>query len=172
MSNWSKTSMAIRWDKFTVKAQEAIATARPSLASATRQPELIAECTCWQPCWRTAKGIITPVHETAWRQPGADGYHRIPTEAIERLPKVSGGRSALYANPFPERQPRRFWSRLSRKPTISRTSTFRPTSAAGDAQAEERCRASVLAHAGATHDAILKALTGVRGIAARDGPES
>ena len=79
--------MAIRWDKFTLKAQEAVRRAN-QLASEHGNPEL-------QPLHLLAalledkEGIVPPVLEKIGIGPQAvltDVY-----AAIERLPKVSGG---------------------------------------------------------------------------------
>ncbi len=58
--------MAIRWDKFTVKSQEAIQQAT-ELASQNGNPELLP-IHILAALLQDREGIITPVHHTAWRQ--------------------------------------------------------------------------------------------------------
>src|SRR5690348_10472598 len=148
--------MAIRWDKTTVKTQEAIQRAI-ELASQNGNPEL-------QPVHLLAalvgdqEGIIVPVLERVGAQP-----QQILAEAtreIERLPKVSGSAA---------------------QPTLSNAaqSVFDQAFKEADNFKDEyvstehlllaltkqkgNSAQTILAHAGATYDAVLKALTAVRG---------
>jgi ATP-dependent Clp protease ATP-binding subunit ClpB len=79
--------MAIRWDKLTVKAQEAVQKAN-DIASEHGNPEL-------QPLHllaalaSDAEGIIVPVLQKAGANPQT--VLAAATADIERLPKVSGG---------------------------------------------------------------------------------
>ncbi len=112
--------MAIRWDKFTVKAQEAMQRAN-ELASEHGNPEL-------QPVHLLAalledkEGIVPPVLEKIGIGPQAvlsDLYRE-----IEKLPKVSGSGARRPRSPAP---PTSCWNRPSKKPPILKTNTFRPS---------------------------------------------
>src|SRR5437773_10410853 len=79
--------MAIRWDKFTLKAQEAVQRAN-ELASEHGNPELLP-LHLLAALLEDKEGIVPPVLEKVGIGPQAvlnEIY-----EAIERLPKVSGG---------------------------------------------------------------------------------
>jgi len=149
--------MAIRWDKFTVKAQEAVQRAN-ELASEHGNPEL-------QPVHILAalledkEGIVPPVLEKIGIGPQAalsDAYR-----AIEQLPKVSGegasqaGISAA-ANQLLER-------------AFKEASNFKDEYVSTEhlllavTQLKRDAAQQILAQHGATYDAILKALTSVRG---------
>src|SRR5499433_4067064 len=81
--------MAIRWDKFTVKAQEAVQRAN-ELASEHGNPELLP-LHLLAALLEDKEGIVPPVLEKIGIGPQAvlnEVY-----EAIERLPKVSGAAS-------------------------------------------------------------------------------
>src|ERR1700693_1443614 len=148
--------MAIRWDKFTVKAQEAVQRANES-ASENGNPEL-------QPLHLLAalledkEGIVPPVLEKIGIGPQAvlgDVYRE-----IEKLPKVSG--EATQA-------------------TLSNAATTLTEQACKEApnfkdeyvstehlmlaitHLKQDGAQQILSHHGATYDAILKALTAVRG---------
>ena len=110
--------MPIRWDKFTVKAQEAVQRAS-QLASEHGNPEL-------QPIHLLAalledkENIVPPVLEKIGIGPQAvlsDVYSQ-----IEKLPKVS----EQARNPVSPTKPAICWSRPSKKPPISKTNTFPP----------------------------------------------
>ena len=148
--------MAIRWDKTTVKTQEAIQRAI-ELASQNGNPEL-------QPVHLLAalvgdqEGIIVPVLERVGAQP--QQVLAEATREIERLPKVSGSAA---------------------QPTLSNAaqSVFDQAFKEADNFKDEyvstehlllaltkqkgNVAQTILAHAGATYDAVLKALTAVRG---------
>jgi ATP-dependent Clp protease ATP-binding subunit ClpB len=148
--------MAIRWDKFTVKAQEAVQRGN-ELASEHGNPEL-------QPIHLLAalledrEGIVPPVLEKVGIGPQAvqsDVY-----EAIGRLPKVSGASAqaalSTAANQLVERA---FKEADNFKDEY--VSTEHLLLAATDLKRDPA--QEILARHGATHDAILKALTAVRG---------
>ncbi|HVP51355.1 MAG TPA: ATP-dependent chaperone ClpB [Terriglobales bacterium] len=149
--------MAIRWDKFTIKAQEAIQAAN-DLASQHGNPEL-------QPVHVLAalledrEGIVGPVLERI----GADGQAILAAARaqIERLPKVSGGGatqvslSAAVSRVFDQ--------------AFKQAENFKDEYVSTEhlllaiAQAKGDPAQALLMQQGATHDAILKALTSVRG---------
>jgi len=149
--------MAIRWDKFTIKAQEAIQAAN-DLASQHGNPEL-------QPVHVLAalledrEGIVGPVLERI----GASGQAILAAARaqIERLPKVSGGGAAQTS----------LSSAVSRvlDQAFKEADNFKDEYVSTEhlllaiAQAKGDPAQTLLAQQGATYDAILKALTSVRG---------
>jgi ATP-dependent Clp protease ATP-binding subunit ClpB len=150
--------MPIRWDKFTVKAQEAIQRAN-ELASEHGNPEL-TPAHLLAALVEDREGIVAPVLEKIGIGPQAvlsDLY-----KEIEKLPKVSGSSGA--------QQPT-MSSQINQvlEKSFKEADTFKDeyvstehvllalTSLKRDPAQE------LLARYGATHDAILKALTAVRG---------
>ncbi len=149
--------MAIRWDKLTVKAQEAVQRAN-DIASEHGNPEL-------QPVHILAalledhEGIVAPLLERVGLQVPA-----VQNEAmaqIDRLPKVSGGGAAqaslspsanqLLENAFKEAS--NFKDEfVSTEHLLLAMTTLKRDSAQ-----------EILTKAGATYDNILRALTSVRG---------
>ena len=111
--------MAIRWDKFTVKAQEAVQRGN-ELASEHGNPELLP-LHLLAALLEDREGIVPPVLEKIGIGPQAvlkDIY-----EAIDSLPKVSGA-SSQAGCPLPQTN---FWIAHSRKLTTSRTNTSPPS---------------------------------------------
>ena len=149
--------MAIRWDKFTVKAQEAIQRAS-ELASEHGNPEL-------QPLHLLAalledkEGIVPPVLEKI-----GIGTQSLLTEVyrdIERLPKVSGSSAAQpqMSNALNSLLDRAFKEASNFKDEyVSTEHLLLATTQQKKDPAQE-----LLQRHGATYDAILKALTTVRG---------
>jgi ATP-dependent Clp protease ATP-binding subunit ClpB len=150
--------MAIRWDKFTVKAQEAVQRAN-ELASEHGNPEL-APVHLLAALVEDREGIVPPVLEKIGIGPQAvlsDVY-----KEIEKLPKVSGTSGANQPSMSSQ------VNQLLEK-SFKEADTFKDeyvstehmllalTSLKRDPAQE------LLARHGATHDAILKALTAVRG---------
>ncbi len=112
--------MAIRWDKFTVKAQEAVQRAN-ELASEHGNPELMP-IHLLAALVEDKEGIVPPVLEKIGIGPQAvlgEIY-----QEIEKLPKVSG--SGAHQATMSS-QVNSFWKSHSRKRTHSKTSTFRPS---------------------------------------------
>src|SRR6201998_55095 len=148
--------MPIRWDKFTVKAQEAVQRAN-ELASEHGNPEL-------QPAHLLAalledkEGIVPPVLEKIGIGPQAvlaDVYRE-----LEKLPKVSG--SSAHATMSNEtnkllEQPFKEASNFKDEYVSTEHLLLAVTHLKRDAAQQ------ILARHGATYDAILKALTVVRG---------
>jgi ATP-dependent Clp protease ATP-binding subunit ClpB len=148
--------MAIRWDKFTVKAQEAMQRAN-ELASEHGNPEL-------QPLHILAalledkEGIVPPVLEKIGIGPQA-ALSEI-YGALEKLPKVSGASSqaglSQVANQLLDR-------------AFKEADNFKDEYVSTEhlllavTQLKQDAAQQILAHHGATHEAILKALTAVRG---------
>src|SRR6202790_3443066 len=150
--------MAIRWDKFTVKAQEAVQRANV-LASEHGNPEL-APVHLLAALVEDREGIVSPVLEKIGIGPQAvlsDIY-----KEIEKLPKVSGTSGANQPSMSSQ------VNQLLEK-SFQEANTFKDeyvstehmllalTSLKRDPARE------LLTRHGATHDAILKALTAVRG---------
>jgi ATP-dependent Clp protease ATP-binding subunit ClpB len=155
--------MAIRWDKFTVKAQEAVQRAN-ELASEHGNPEL-APAHLLAALVEDREGIVAPVLEKIGIGPQAvlsDLY-----KEIEKLPKVSGSgganqpamssqinqvleKSFKEADTFKDEY-------VSTEHMLLALASLKRDLKHGDSAQE------LLARHGATHDAILKALTAVRG---------
>ena len=148
--------MAIRWDKFTVKAQEAVQRAS-QLASEHGNPEL-------QPLHLLAalledkEGIVSPILEKIGIGPQSV-LSSIYAE-IDKLPKVSGeAAQATLANETNKLLDQAFKEASNFKDEY--VSTEHLLLAITHLKRDKAQQ--ILAHAGATYDAILKALTVVRG---------
>jgi len=149
--------MAIRWEKFTVKAQEAVQRGN-DLASEHGNPELLP-LHMLAALLEDKEGIVQPVLEKIGIGPQAvlsETYRE-----LERLPKVSGGGAAQAtisqaANQLLERA---FKEAANFKDEYVSTEhlLLAITHLKRDPAQE------ILARHGATYDAILKALTSVRG---------
>jgi len=155
--------MAIRWDKFTVKAQEAVQRAN-ELASEHGNPEL-APVHLLAALVEDREGIVAPVLEKIGIGPQAvlsDLY-----KEIEKLPKVSGSGGAQ--QPSMSAQIDQVLERafkeadtfkdeyVSTEHILLALASLKRDLKHGDPAQE------LLARHGATRDAILKALTAVRG---------
>src|SRR6266478_2683566 len=150
-------TMPIRWEKFTVKAQEAVQRGN-DLASEHGNPELLP-LHLLAALLEDKEGIVQPVLEKIGIGPQAtlnDTYRE-----IERLPKVSGGGAAQAAmsKAANELLERSFKEAANFKDEYVSTEhlLLAITHLKRDAAQE------ILARHGATYDAILKALTSVRG---------
>jgi ATP-dependent Clp protease ATP-binding subunit ClpB len=155
--------MPIRWDKFTVKAQEAVQRAN-ELASEHGNPEM-APLHLLAALIEDKEGIVTPVLEKIGIGPQAvlsDLY-----KEIEKLPKVSGSGGAqqpamssqinqVLEKSFKEADAFKDEYVSTEHILLALTSLKRDPKHGDSAQ-------ELLARHGATHDAILKALTAVRG---------
>jgi len=148
--------MAIRWDKFTVKAQEAVQRGS-QLASEHGNPEL-------QPIHLLAalledkEGIVPPVLEKIGI--GPQGVLSSVYSEIEKLPKVSGESSqATLANETNKLLEQAFKEASNFKDEY--VSTEHLLLAITHLKRDKAQQ--LLAQAGAAYDAILKALTVVRG---------
>jgi ATP-dependent Clp protease ATP-binding subunit ClpB len=154
--------MAIRWDKFTVKAQEAVQRAN-ELASEHGNPEL-APAHLLAALVEDREGIVAPVLEKIGIGPQAvlsDLY-----KEIEKLPKVSGSGAQqpsmssaidqVLEKSFKEADTFKDEYVSTEHMLLALTSLKRDLKHGDPAQ-------ELLARHGATHDAILKALTAVRG---------
>jgi ATP-dependent Clp protease ATP-binding subunit ClpB len=148
--------MAIRWDKFTVKAQEAVQRAN-NLASEHGNPELMP-VHLLAALVEDKEGIVPPVLEKIGIGPQAvlhDCY-----DVIESLPKVSGSATqATISNSVNQLLELAFKEASNFKDEY--VSTEHLLLAATQLKRDKA--QEILARHGATHDAILKALTSVRG---------
>src|SRR5437764_6880556 len=148
--------MAIRWDKFTVKAQEAVQRAN-ELASEHGNPEVLP-LHLLTALLEDKEGIVPPIMEKIGIGPQSvlsDLY-----QEIDRLPKISGAAAqASLSQAANQLLDRAFKEADTFKDEYVSTEhlLLAVTQLKGDpAQA-------ILSRQGATHDAILKALTSIRG---------
>jgi ATP-dependent Clp protease ATP-binding subunit ClpB len=148
--------MAIHWDKFTVKAQEAVQRAN-ELASEHGNPELMP-LHLLAALVEDREGIVPPVLEKIGIGPQAvlsDIY-----KEIEKLPKVSGAAAqAAMSSQVNQLFERSFKEADTFKDEY--VSTEHLLLAATDLKRDPAQQ--LLVRHGASHDAILKALTAVRG---------
>jgi ATP-dependent Clp protease ATP-binding subunit ClpB len=148
--------MAIRWDKFTVKAQEAVQRAN-ELASEHGNAELLP-LHLLAALIEDKEGIVPPVLEKIGIGPQAvlsDVYGE-----IDRLPKVSGESAQATMSPAVNQLlERAFKEAANFKDEYVSTEHLLLAATQGKHSAAQE----ILARHGATYDAILKALTSVRG---------
>src|ERR1700731_3693990 len=148
--------MAIRWDKFTVKAQEAIQRAN-ELASEHGNPEL-APLHLLTALVEDREGIVAPVLEKIGIGPQSvlsDLYRE-----IEKLPKVSGEASqATLSNAANKLLEQAFKEASNFKDEYVSTEHL----LLAITHLKQDAAQKILAQHGATNDAILKALISVRG---------
>src|SRR6266566_493107 len=149
--------MAIRWDKFTVKAQEAVQRGS-TLASEHGNPEFMP-VHLLAALLEDREGIVPPVLEKIGIS--AQTVLRDAYQEIERLPKVSGGDAiqptlSKVANDLLE---------LAFKEADNFKDEYVSTEhlLLAITQVKRNPAQEILARHGATYDAILKALTAVRG---------
>ena len=148
--------MAIRWDKFTVKAQEAVQRAS-ELASEHGNPEVLP-LHLLAALLEDKDGIVPPIMEKIGIGPQSvlsDLY-----QEMERLPKISGAAAqstlSQAANQLLDR-------------AFKEADTFKDEYVSTEhlllaaTHLKRDPAQQILARYGATHDAILKALTSVRG---------
>ena len=148
--------MAIRWDKFTLKAQEAIQRGN-ELASEHGNPELLP-LHLLAALLEDKEGIVPPVLEKIGMGPQLV-LNEIYQE-MERLPKVSGGAAqASMSQSVNQLLDSAFNEAANFKDEYVSTEHL----LLAITQLKRDPAQEVLARHGATHDAILKALTAVRG---------
>ena len=148
--------MPIRWDKFTVKAQEAVQRGN-DLASEHGNPELMP-AHLLAALLEDKEGIVPPVLDKIGIGPQAvlaDVY-----KEIEKLPKVSGSAAqATLSNDVSKLFDQAFKEAANFKDEYVSTEHL----LLAITHLKQDDAQQVLARHGATHDAILKALTSVRG---------
>jgi ATP-dependent Clp protease ATP-binding subunit ClpB len=148
--------MAIRWDKFTLKAQQALQRAN-ELASEHGNPELLP-LHLLAALLEDKEGIVPPVLEKIGV--GPQSVLNEIYQAIERLPKVSGAAAqAALSQAANQLLDRAFKEADNFKDEY--VSTEHLLLAAAELKRDPA--QEILARAGATHDAVLKALTAIRG---------
>jgi ATP-dependent Clp protease ATP-binding subunit ClpB len=148
--------MAIRWDKFTVKAQEAVQRAS-ELASEHGNPELLP-VHLLAALTEDREGIVPPVLEKIGI--GVQALLNDTYKEIERLPKVSGGA----AQPSMSQGMNQLLDRSFKEADNFKDEYVSTEHLLLAATGLKRDPAQeLLARNGATHDAILRALTAVRG---------
>jgi ATP-dependent Clp protease ATP-binding subunit ClpB len=148
--------MAVRWDKFTVKAQEAVQRAS-ELASEHGNPELLP-VHLLAGLIEDKEGIVTPVLEKIGI--GPQGVLTDIYAQIEKLPKVSGAS----AQPTMSSQLNQLLDKAFKEADNFKDEYVSTEHLLLAATALKRDPAQeLLARHGATHDAILKALQVVRG---------
>jgi ATP-dependent Clp protease ATP-binding subunit ClpB len=148
--------MAIRWDKFTVKSQEAVQAAS-QLAAERGNPEILP-LHLLAALVEDKEGIIVPVLEKVG-VPAAQLQAKVQ-EALAKLPKVSGGAAQPSAS-----------ASLNKvfEQAFKEAGNFKDEYVSTEhlllalAVAKNDGAQLLLASFGATHDAILKSLTTVRG---------
>ena len=148
--------MPIRWDKLTVKSQEAVQRAG-NLASENGNPELLP-LHLLAALLEDREGIVSPVLEKVGASPQA--VQSELTREIERLPKVSGaGYQATLSNEAAKIIDSAFQQadKMKDEYVSAEHLLLAIAQAAGDAAQR------ILARNGATYDAVLKALASVRG---------
>ncbi len=149
--------MAIRWDKFTVKAQEAVQRAN-EIASENGNPELLP-LHLLAALIEDKEGIVVPVLEKL-----GVGVQSVLSEVyreIERLPKVSGegATQATMSSALNQLIERAFKEAANFKDEYVSTEHLLLAAT----QSKKDAAQEILARHGASHDAILKALITVRG---------
>jgi ATP-dependent Clp protease ATP-binding subunit ClpB len=148
--------MPIRWDKFTVKAQEAVQRAN-NLASEHGNPELLP-LHLLAALLEDKEGIVPPVLEKIGIGPQAvlsDVYRE-----IEKLPKISGeSAQATISNAANKLLEQAFKEAANFKDEYVSTEHL----LLAITHLKQDAAAKALMQHGATYDAILKALTSVRG---------
>jgi ATP-dependent Clp protease ATP-binding subunit ClpB len=148
--------MAIRWDKLTLKAQEAVQRAN-DIASQHGNPELLP-VHLLAALLEDQEGIVLPTLARIGANPQA-----IIAEAereIERLPKVSGGAMQASLSPAANRVIEQAFKEADNFKDEYVSTEHLLLAIAG---ARSDVAQQMLARQGADHDAILKALTSVRG---------
>lgn len=147
--------MAIRWDKFTVKSQEALQHAS-ELASqhgnAEVQPVHVLAALV-----RDAEGVVAPVLAKLGAQPA--NIEAQAMDRINKLPKVSGGAQPQLAPAMQKALEQAFKEADQFKDEYVSTEHL----LLALAKAKGTDAQQILAAARVNHDDILKALTAVRG---------
>src|SRR5580765_5912166 len=150
--------MAIRWDKFTIKAQEAIQQAS-EIASQHGNPEMLP-LHLLAALLQDSEGIVLPVLTKLGVNAAA--LQSQVMERIERLPKVSGAAAQPHLSAAMSKVLDQAFKEADtfKDEYVSTEHLLLATMRDKDKSNEAR---QLLTGAGADHDAILKALTSVRG---------
>src|SRR6266853_3615841 len=150
--------MAIRWDKFTIKAQEAIQQAN-EIAGQHGNPEMLP-LHLLAALLQDSEGIVVPV--LAKLGVNAATLQSQIMERIDRLPKVSGAAAQPHLSAAMSKLLDQAFKEADtfKDEYVSTEHLLLAMTADKDKSNEAR---QLLSSAGAEHDAILKALTSVRG---------
>ncbi|HEY6968671.1 MAG TPA: ATP-dependent chaperone ClpB [Candidatus Angelobacter sp.] len=148
--------MAIRWDKFTIKAQEAIQQATET-ASRHGNPELLP-VHILAALVQDKEGIVVPVLAKTGANPAT--VESATLEAVERLPKVSGEGTQPHLSNTAQRILDQAFKEADKFKDEYVSTEHLLLAMAQDRKSDS---GQILAKVGVTYDAILKALTSVRG---------
>src|SRR5215470_15121035 len=148
--------MAIRWDKFTIKAQDAIHQST-EIASRHGNPELLP-IHILAALVQDKEGIVGPVLGKLGANPATVEANAL--ESVERLPKVSGEGVQPQLSTTTQKVLDQAFKEAEKFKDEYVSTEHLLLAMAQDKKSEA---GKVLASAGATYDAILKALTSVRG---------
>src|SRR5438445_1418399 len=150
--------MAIRWDKFTIKAQEAIQQAN-EIAGQHGNPEMLP-LHLLAALLQDSEGIVVPVLAKLGVNPST--LQTQVMERIDRLPKVSGAAAQPHLSAAMSKLLDQAFKEADtfKDEYVSTEHLLLAMTADKDKANEAR---QLLSAAGADHDAILKALTSVRG---------
>src|SRR5260221_1946681 len=152
--------MAIRWDKFTIKSQEAIQQAN-DLAGQNGNPEMLP-LHLLAALLQDREGIVVPVLTKLGVNPTS--LETQITERIGRLPKVSGGAAQPHLSSAMSKVLDQAFKEADKfKDEYVPAEHLLLAMALNEAKDKNNEAQSLLAGAGASYDAILKALTAVRG---------
>ncbi|MGC2696356.1 MAG: ATP-dependent chaperone ClpB [Candidatus Angelobacter sp.] len=150
--------MAIRWDKFTIKAQEAIQAAN-ELAGQNGNPEMLP-LHLLAALLRDTEGIVVPVLTKLGVNPAT--LESQVMERIDHLPKVSGEAAQPHLSAAMSRVLDQAFKEADNFKDEYVSTEHLLLAMARDKDKNNEAR-QLLAAAGVTYDAILKALTAVRG---------
>jgi ATP-dependent Clp protease ATP-binding subunit ClpB len=150
--------MAIRWDKFTIKSQEAVQRAN-DLASQHGNPEMLP-VHLLAALVEDREGIVTPVLSKLGANPAS--IEAEVRERINRLPKVSGGAQQAQLSSAMQKVLDQAFKEADKFKDEYVSTEHLLLAMVHDKDKSNEAR-QILNAAGATYDAILKALTAVRG---------
>src|SRR6266700_2777746 len=152
--------MAIRWDKFTIKSQEAIQQAN-DLAGQNGNPEMLP-LHLLAALLQDREGIVVPVLTKLGVNPTS--LETQITERIGRLPKVSGGAAQPHLSSAMSKVLDQAFKEADKfKDEYVSAEHLLLAMTGNEAKDKNNEVQALLAGVGATYDAILKALTAVRG---------
>src|SRR5215469_8905023 len=150
--------MAIRWDKFTIKSQEAIQRAN-DLASQNGNPEILP-VHLLAAMVEDREGIVDPVLGKLGANPAT--IETEVQERIERLPKVSGGAQQAHLSSAMQKILDQAFKEADKFKDEYVSTEHLLLAIMQDKDRNNEAR-QILANSGVSYDAILKALTAVRG---------
>ncbi len=150
--------MAIRWDKFTIKSQEAIQKAN-ELAGQNGNPEMLP-LHLLAALLQDREGIVVPVLTKLGVNPA--GLETQITDRIDRLPKVSGGAAQPHLSSAMSKVLDQAFKEADKfKDEYVSAEHLLLAMALNEAKDKNNEAQTLLAGTGASYDAILKALTAI-----------